>query len=243
MARGKRNRWMREHVNDLYVKQAQKDGYRSRAVYKLIEIDEKNRLFQRNMQVIELGAAPGGWTQYAAAKIGCQLNDGAENEQNRVDCGNAVAGGKKKHLKQGMVLAVDVLPMEPVSGVRFIQGDFTEEVTLQKVMDSINALNKNQADYPGVDLVMSDMAPNISGMNSIDQPRAMYLAELAVDLAYKTVRPGGSFLVKLFQGAEFDQYIREIRANFKRVKFIKPKASRARSREVYLLAQNHKSVD
>ena len=194
--------WLKEHFDDRYVQQSWQDGYRSRASYKLIELDEKDRLFKPGMTVIDLGAAPGGWSQIAADRVG----------------------------DDGVVIASDILEMDALAGVDFIQGDFTEESVLEEIL----AVLGNRP----VDLVMSDMAPNMSGMAAIDQPQAMYLVELALDLARQTLRPGGRFVAKVFQGEGFDAYLKDLRASFDRVVTRKPDASRARSREVYLLAEN-----
>lgn len=196
--------WLKEHFDDRYVQQSWQDGYRSRASYKLVELDEKDRLFKPGMTVIDLGAAPGGWSQIAAERVG----------------------------DSGVVIASDILEMDALAGVDFIQGDFTEE----QVLDEILAVLKNRP----VDLVMSDMAPNMSGMAAIDQPQAMYLVELALDLARQTLRPGGRFVAKVFQGEGFDAYLKDLRGSFQRVVTRKPDASRARSREVYLLAEGFK---
>ncbi|MFM9271527.1 23S rRNA (uridine(2552)-2'-O)-methyltransferase RlmE [Halomonas elongata] len=192
---------MKEHFEDRYVQQSWQDGYRSRASYKLLALDEKDRLLRPGMTVIDLGAAPGGWSQVAAEKVG----------------------------DEGRVIASDILEMDALAGVDFVQGDFTEDSVLEEILARIG-------DRP-VDLVMSDMAPNMSGMAAIDQPQAMYLVELALDLARQTLSPGGVFLAKVFQGEGFDAYLKELRASFKRVVTRKPEASRARSREVYLLAE------
>jgi 23S rRNA (uridine2552-2'-O)-methyltransferase len=191
--------WMREHVNDPFVQLAQKEGYRSRAAYKLKEIDEKDRLLKPGTVVVDLGATPGGWSQVAAARVG--------------------RGGK--------VIALDLLAMDPLSGVRFIQGDFREEGVLKQ----LEALLENKP----VGLVISDMAPNISGVASADQARAMHLAELAMEFALEHLRPEGSFLVKVFQGAGFEDFLKLMRSHFARVVSRKPRASRDRSSEVYLL--------
>jgi len=197
-------RWLREHFTDTYVKQAQKDGYRSRAVYKLLEIQERYRLFKPGMTVIDLGAAPGGW---------CQL--------------------VMKLIKpNGRMIALDLLPMEPVDGVEFIQGDFSDEAVMQ---DLLQRLDHSKADW-----VLSDMAPNMSGNESIDIPRSMYLCELALDFALQSLRTGGGFLIKVFQGEGFDAFLGEIKKKFKSVAIRKPKASRDRSREVYILAKEFK---
>nr|WP_244272304.1 23S rRNA (uridine(2552)-2'-O)-methyltransferase RlmE [Halomonas aestuarii] len=192
---------MKEHFDDQFVQQRWQDGYRSRASYKLLALDEKDRLLRPGMTVIDLGAAPGGWSQVAAEKVG----------------------------SDGLVIASDILEMDALADVEFIQGDFTEEAVLEAILDTLG-------DRP-VDLVMSDMAPNMSGMAAIDQPQAMYLVELALDLARQTLSPGGTFLAKVFQGEGFDEFLKELRGSFKRVVTRKPEASRARSREVYLLAE------
>lgn len=205
MARSKTSAgWLKEHFDDPYVLKAKQDGYRSRASYKLLELNEKDRLFHPGMTVVDLGAAPGGWSQIAIEKAG----------------------------DNGVVIASDILEMEPIAGVTFIQGDFTEDAVYDQIMVSIG-------DRP-VDLVISDMAPNMSGMSAIDQPRAMHLVELALDLAERTLKKDGVFLAKVFQGEGFDQYLKQIRENFKTVITRKPEASRARSREVYLLAKGFK---
>lgn len=193
--------WMKEHFDDRFVQQSWQDGYRSRASYKLLALDEKDRLLRPGMTVIDLGAAPGGWSQVAAEKIG----------------------------SSGVVIASDILEMDALADVDFIQGDFTEEHVLEAILATLG-------DRP-VDLVMSDMAPNMSGMAAIDQPQAMYLVELALDLARQTLSPGGTFLAKVFQGEGFDEFLKELRGSFTRVVTRKPEASRARSREVYLLAE------
>jgi len=195
-------RWLDEHFNDPYVKRAQQDGYRSRAVYKLLEIQEKDHLLRPGMTVVDLGAAPGGWSQVAAPLVGAK----------------------------GRIVALDILPMDALPDVEFIQGDFREEEVLDALLARLGDAR--------VDLVMSDMAPNISGMKAVDQPRSMYLAELALDMALRVLAPGGDFLVKVFQGEEYDAYLREVRKRFGKVLIRKPKASRPRSREVYVLARN-----
>lgn len=205
MARSKSSgRWLREHFDDHYVKKAQAEGYRSRAVYKLLELQERDRILKPGQTVVDLGAAPGGWSQVAADVVG----------------------------ERGRVLALDILPMDGLADVEFIQGDFREQEVLDRVLA---ALKGSRAD-----LVMSDMAPNISGMREVDQPRAMYLAELALDLVRQVLKPGGVFVVKLFHGEGFDQYIRDLRGDFERVVVRKPKASRPRSREVYALATGYR---
>ena len=193
---------MKEHLGDPHVKQAQADGYRSRAVYKLIELDEKDGLLKPGMAVLELGAAPGGWTQYIAAKLG----------------------------ERGRIVATDILEMDGLADVEFIQGDFTEETVLLQLEAALGDR--------GADLVLSDMAPNISGVSVSDQARAMGLADLALDIACTVLNEKGAFAVKLFQGEGFDAYIRDLRVRFQSVKLRKPAASRARSREVYAVARN-----
>ncbi|MEO7557734.1 MAG: 23S rRNA (uridine(2552)-2'-O)-methyltransferase RlmE [Gammaproteobacteria bacterium] len=203
MARSKSSsRWLKEHFDDEYVKKAQQQGYRSRAVYKLLEIHQSDRILQAGMTTVDLGAAPGGWSQLAAQIVG----------------------------EKGTVIALDILPMDALKGVEFIQGDFTDQQVLNILLERVGAAK--------VGLVMSDMAPNITGINSVDQPRAMYLAELALDLARKVLAPGGDVLIKVFQGEGFDELYKELRVSFKQVLVRKPKASRARAREVYLLARN-----
>ncbi len=203
MSKKHRNQgWVKEHNSDVYVKQANLAGYRSRAVYKLAQIDARDHLFRPNMMVIDLGAAPGGWSQCVT----------------------------QHH--QVQVFALDILPIEPLPGVTFIQGDFREQAVLDELL---NHLGERKAD-----LVMSDMAPNISGIKAIDQPRAMLLAELARDLAFEVLTASGQFLTKVFQGEGFDSYVKELRANFKHVVIRKPEASRSRSSEVYVLAREIK---
>lgn len=198
------NRWLAEHFSDEYVKLAQERGYRSRAVFKLEEIQARDRILKPGITVVDLGAAPGGWSQYAAERVG----------------------------KSGAIIALDLLPVEPLPGVTFIQGDFQE----QSVLDELLAALSGRA----VDVVLSDMAPNMSGTRAVDQPRAMYLAELALDTAAKILKPGGTFVVKLFMGAGFDDFQREARRHFAQLVTRKPKASRDRSREVYLVAKNRR---
>lgn len=205
MARSKSSRrWLDRHFNDDYVKRAQKEGFRSRAAFKLLEIQEKDKLIKPGMCVVDLGAAPGGWSQVARRLVG----------------------------RKGCVVALDILPMAPLPGVEFIQGDFREPAPL----DALKGVLAGQS----VDLVISDMAPNISGMAAVDQPRAMYLSELALDFAGDALRPGGGMIVKTFQGEGFDAFVRSLRSRFSRVVTRKPKASRPRSREVYLVAQGRK---
>ena len=201
MAKSKNRTWIKQHVKDPYVVQSQRDGYRSRASYKLLEIIEKTRLIKPGMTVVDLGSAPGGWSQVAAKKVG----------------------------HQGSVVAVDILPMNPVAGVDFIQGDFTEEEILAELLKTIG-------NNP-VDLVISDMAPNLTGMKAVDQPAVVYLAELAVDLAQQVLTVDGIFIAKLFQGEGFDEFVRSTRKVFNVVSLKKPDASRSKSREVYLVAK------
>ncbi len=191
--------WMKEHVNDFFVKQARKEGYRSRAAYKLLEIIERDRILSPGMTVVDLGAAPGSWSQVAAYKVGAQ----------------------------GKVIALDILAMEPLPGVVFIQDDFREEHAMIE-------LKKGLGDRQ-LDLVISDMAPNLSGIVVSDQARSMYLAELALAFTMERLNYGGNFLVKVFQGRDFDQFLRDMRTGFNKVMIRKPKASRDRSNELYLL--------
>ena len=202
--KGSSRRWMHEHLNDEYVKKAQKDGYRSRAVYKLLEIIDKNQILTKGDRVLDLGAAPGGWSQVAAKIVG----------------------------KTGQIIANDILPIEEIPGVDFLQGDFTE----MSVYESLLSLTKDQK----MNVVLSDMAPNLSGQLSVDQPKSMYLAELALDMAIKTLTPNGHFLVKVFQGDGVDAYVQIARQTFKKVVIKKPSASRAKSKEVYILASQLK---
>jgi 23S rRNA (uridine2552-2'-O)-methyltransferase len=205
MARSKSSRrWLQEHFADEYVKKAQREGYRSRAVYKLEEIQLKDRLIRPGMTIVDLGAAPGSWSQYAT-----RLLDG-----------------------RGRIIATDILPMDSLPDVEFIQGDFRDETVFAALLAAIG-------DQP-VDLVMSDIAPNISGVEAVDQPSSMYLAELAVDLAGRVLAPGGDLLFKAFQGEGFDQLIKDLRSRFTKLVIRKPKASRPRSREVYVLARGYK---
>lgn len=193
--------WLKEHRDDPYVQQAQREGYRSRACYKLLELQERDRLICPGMTVLDLGSAPGGWSQVAVALVG----------------------------HSGRVIASDILPMDTIAGVEFIQGDFTEEEVFGQLLAAL-------AGTP-VDLVISDMAPNMSGMNAVDQPRSIYLVELALDMARQVLTPGGAFVSKVFQGEGFDELYREARESFDRVLTRKPKASRPRSREVYVVAR------
>ena len=196
-------RWLQEHFNDPYVKEAQKLGYRSRAVFKLMELQERDKLFKPGMTVIDLGAAPGSWSQVVVKMLG----------------------------KHGRIIALDILPMEPLPGVEFILGDFTEEALLDTLFECLG-------ENAHVDWVLSDMSPNMSGVDSVDQPRSIELAELALDLAIRVLGDGGGFLTKVFQGEGFDAFLVSVRQNFKKVVIRKPKASRDRSREVYILARN-----
>ncbi len=197
-------RWLDEHFDDEFVKRAQAEKWRSRAVFKLAEIDARDRLITRGRTVVDLGAAPGGWAQYSAGKVG----------------------------REGAVFALDLLPMEPLAGVTFIEGDFRED----SVLATLRAALGNRR----VDLVLSDMAPNISGVDTVDQPRAMHLAELALAFADEVLGQDGALVVKLFQGEGFEDLVRDARERFETVAVRKPKASRPRSREVYLVARNHR---
>jgi 23S rRNA (uridine2552-2'-O)-methyltransferase len=198
--------WMQEHLNDPYVKLAQKDGYRARAAYKLIEIDDKDRLIKPGMVVVDLGSTPGSWSQVAVQRIN----------------------------GQGRVVALDILPMVGIPGVDFIQGDFREDEVLAELEEMLHGQK--------VDLVISDMAPNISGMSSVDQPNAAYLTELAVDFSLKWLKPDGNFLVKVFMGTGFEEIMQIMRDSFDKVVTRKPKASRDRSTEVYLLGLKRKDT-
>lgn len=194
--------WRQRQEKDPFVIQARKEGWRSRAVFKLKEILDRGRLLKPGMTCVDLGAAPGGWSQYVAAATGGRVH----------------------------VFALDILPMDALPDVEFIQGDFTEDAALQQLDEALGGRK--------VSLVMSDMAPNISGTRAVDQPRSMYLVELALDLARRVLKPGGSFVCKVFQGEGFDDFVREARNSFARVRVMKPRASRAGSREVYLVARN-----
>ncbi|HEX7026163.1 MAG TPA: 23S rRNA (uridine(2552)-2'-O)-methyltransferase RlmE [Gammaproteobacteria bacterium] len=205
MARSKSSsRWLREHHDDEYVLQARREGYRSRAVYKLIELDEKYALFRSGMTIVDLGAAPGGWAQYAALRVG----------------------------EKGRVVASDILPMDPIAGVEFIQGDFREQDVFERILGCVD--NR-------VDLVISDIAPNMSGIDAVDIPRAMYLAELVSDFAGHTLKQGGGLVCKLFQGEGSEAWLKSLRKDFNKVWVKKPKASRPRSREVYVYAMGFKT--
>ncbi|MCX7100120.1 MAG: 23S rRNA (uridine(2552)-2'-O)-methyltransferase RlmE [Methylobacter sp.] len=198
------SRWMQEHFDDEYVKMAQAQGYRSRAVFKLKEIQERDHLIKPGMNIIDLGAAPGGWSQFARQLIG----------------------------KKDKVIALDILPMDSLEGVEFIEGDFRE----QSVMDQLCVV----LDGAAINLVMSDMAPNMSGNKGVDQPRAIYLGELALETARTVLAKDGAFLVKLFHGAGFEEFYKEVTQSFVKVAIRKPKASRPRSNEVYILAKGFK---
>jgi len=193
--------WLREHINDPWVQRAQRDGYRSRASYKLLELQSRDRLFVPGMLVLDLGAAPGGWSQVAAALVGAR----------------------------GQVIATDILPMDALAGVDFVQGDFTE----QAVLDTLLAIIEGRS----VDVVMSDMSPNLSGLKAVDQPAAIYLVELALDLALRVLGTRGVFIAKVFNGEGFDTMLQLLRNNFVRVTVRKPDASRSRSRETYIVAR------
>jgi len=202
MARSKSsNRWLEEHVSDPFVKKAQVDGYRSRASYKLLEINAKDKLIQPTMTVMDLGSAPGGWSQVATDLVG----------------------------HKGRVIASDILPMDAVAGVEFIQGDFTENAVFEEIMAVLGDAK--------VDVVISDMAPNISGVNAADQAASMYLIELALDMASQVLKPKGSFVAKVFHGGGYDGYVKAVRELFDKVVVRKPDSSRARSREVYLVGK------
>ncbi len=205
MARSKSSgQWLKEHFDDHYVQKAKDEGYRSRASFKLLELGRKDKLFRPGMTIVDLGAAPGGWSQVAAEMVG----------------------------DQGVVVASDILPMDGMAGVTFVQGDFTEESVYETILEAINGRP--------VDLVISDMAPNMSGVASIDQPRAMYLVELALDLARQVLKPDGVFLAKVFQGEGFEPLLSEMKQSFTKVQSRKPDSSRARSREIYQLCRGFK---
>ncbi|MGB0936279.1 MAG: 23S rRNA (uridine(2552)-2'-O)-methyltransferase RlmE [Colwellia sp.] len=197
-------RWMQEHFDDEYVKKAQRLGLRSRAVFKLEEINNKDKLIKPGMKVVDLGAAPGGWSEYAVKAVG----------------------------DDGLVIACDILSMDAIVGVDFLQGDFREESVLNALLTRINGKN--------IDVVLSDMAANMTGNESADSARSMYLVELALDMCNDVLKTNGSFIVKVFQGAGFEQFMKDVRSQFKTVKTRKPDSSRARSREVYLVATGFK---
>lgn len=205
MARSKSSdAWLKEHFDDYYVNKAKQEGWRSRAIYKLQEMDEKDRLFKQGMTVVDLGAAPGGWSQWTTHKVG----------------------------DDGEVFALDILPVEPYKGVTFIQGDFREDEVYNALLEALNGRE--------VDLVMSDMAPNMSGNKGVDIPRAMYLVELCVDLADQVLKPKGDLLMKVFQGEGYEALLQDLRQKYQKVITRKPKASRPRSKEIYLLARGKK---
>ncbi len=201
---GSSSRWLQEHFSDHYVQKAQRIGLRSRAVCKIEEIQAKDKLIKKGMTVVDLGAAPGGWSQYVVDIVG----------------------------DEGCVIASDILEMDPIAGVDILQGDFREESVLNALLDRIDGKN--------VDVVVSDMAPNMSGNDAVDQPCAMYLVELALDMCHQVLKPNGCFVVKVFQGEGFEAYLKDVRAAFKTVKTRKPDSSRARSREVYLVGTGYK---
>ncbi len=194
--------WRERQERDPYVQRARREGWRSRAVFKLEQIDQKERLLKPGMVVVDLGSAPGSWSQYVTEKL----------------------KGRAR------IVAVDLLPMDSLADVEFVEGDFRDDDILARLLELVGD--------DGADLVMSDMAPNISGTKAVDQPRSMYLVELALDMARQVLKPGGSFVTKLFQGEGFDEFVKDARNSFERVRVIKPKASRPGSREVYLVARN-----
>jgi len=196
-------KWLKDHFDDVYVKKSKEEGYRSRASYKLLEIQRRDMLFKPGMTVLDLGAAPGGWSQVAAELVG----------------------------ERGRVLASDILPMDSIANVEFVQGNFAERQVLDELLNRLSGAR--------ADLVISDMAPNMSGIKDIDQPQVMYLAELALDMTKSVLKPGAYFLVKVFQGEGFESFRQELRKNFDTVKTRKPKASRPKSREIYLLAGDY----
>jgi 23S rRNA (uridine2552-2'-O)-methyltransferase len=195
--------WLKEHFDDPFVKKAKLEGYRSRAVYKLKEIDAKEHLLKPGLNVVDLGAAPGGWTQYVSEKLN----------------------------SDGTIIALDLLPMDSFSGVEFILGDFSDDAILEKLLDRVPVR--------GLDLLLSDMAPNMSGSYEVDIPRAMYLSELVLDFGDKMLKPGGNLLMKVFHGSGFDELVKQTRLRYKKVTVKKPSASRSRSRETYLLAKGY----
>ena len=207
MARTKSSsRWLQRHVNDPYVKQAQKDGYRSRSAYKLVELNQKDRLIRPGMRVMDLGSAPGGWSQVLSRTLG----------------------------RQGKVLATDILPMDPIDNVDFIQGDFTDEAIVGQIQDWLGDAK--------FDLIVSDIAPNLTGIDSADQAGSIYFLELAVDTVRETLKPGATFVAKMFQGAGSDDWLRDLRKSFEKVSIRKPGASRPESREVYVVAKGFKGA-
>jgi 23S rRNA (uridine2552-2'-O)-methyltransferase len=196
--------WLQRHVNDPFVKQAQKDGYRSRSAYKLIQLNDRDRFLHPNTLVVDLGSAPGGWSQVAGRLVG----------------------------RKGHVVATDILPMDALPNVEFIQGDFTEEAVLTQVLAALGGAKP--------DVIICDIAPNISGIDSADQAASMYLVELALEMVRQTLKSGGTFVTKLFQGAGSDEYLRQVRKSFGKVAVRKPEASRSKSREVYIVAKEFK---
>jgi 23S rRNA (uridine2552-2'-O)-methyltransferase len=205
MARSKSSsRWLEEHVNDPYVKRAQVDGYRARAAYKLIELNDKDKLIRPGMLLVDLGSAPGSWSQIAGRLVGLK----------------------------GRVIASDILPMDSLEQVDFIQGDFTEESVFNQIMEKLGGAQ--------ADLVISDMAPNITGVDAVDQASSMYLVELALDMARQVLKPKGNFVVKVFHGEGYDDYVKDVKTTFEKVVIRKPDASRPRSREVYVVAKGFK---
>lgn len=200
MSKSSRN-WLKEHHSDIFVQKSKKEGWRSRAVYKLMEIQEKDHIIKPNMKIVELGAAPGGWTQYLSSIIG----------------------------DKGKIIALDILPMDSLAGVDFIQGDFTVTAVLEELLKHLD--NKK------ADLLLSDMAPNMSGIKSADNAKSIYLCELVLDLAQRCLKKDGDLLVKIFHGVGFDGFLKSLRENFSKVAVRKPQASRARSQETYLLAR------
>jgi 23S rRNA (uridine2552-2'-O)-methyltransferase len=203
---GSSDRWLREHFSDPFVQRAHKEGWRSRAVFKLEEIDRREKLLKAGAVCLDLGAAPGAWSQYAARRVG----------------------------RKGRVVASDILPMPQLPGVQFVQGDFTEQEVFEAIFGLLPAGQ--------VDVLLSDMAPNLSGVDVIDQPRCLYLAELALEMAARVLKPGGDALIKAFQGAGFAELVRAAREKFARVRLVKPPASRSRNAEIYLLARQFRLV-
>jgi 23S rRNA (uridine2552-2'-O)-methyltransferase len=199
--------WLKEHREDVYVQRALKDGYRSRACYKLLELQERDQLIKQGMTVVDLGSAPGGWSQVAAQLVG----------------------------HRGHVIASDILPMDAIAGVDFIQGDFTEDRVFEALMATLETRPPQ--------IVLSDMAPNMSGLKAVDQPKAMYLVELALDLTVRLLQSDGTFVAKVFHGEGFEEWLSEVRRHFRQVLSRKPEASRARSREVYIVAKGFKGRD
>ena len=204
MKKSSSNRWLKEHFSDIYVKRAKSEGFRARSVYKLMEIDQRYKIIKSGMVIVDLGASPGGWSQYAVQLVG----------------------------QKGKIFALDILPMQPIREVEFIQGDFTEDEIVKSLCDHLYGKK--------VDVVLSDMAPNLSGVKVVDQMRAVELAKIAFYFAGRVLKPNGTFLIKTFQGGEFEDFLKDLRKVFVEVRVIKPDASRARSSEVFLLARNLK---